>query len=162
MKRIHWIVMIVVLMPALVFGQLKKQNAPVDIRSGLLQSDNGKYLGLIDLSKIHMSHSYSLSYQSMGDMAVSQSLYLNTISYQLSDPLSLKMQWGIQSFPYSTFSPDHPAFQSGFVFSGMQLKYQPSDKFSVKFEYSALPNSSYYYPGSYRNFRGSTLWDADE
>ncbi len=161
MKRINWLIVGIVLAPCLVFGQLKKQSAPVDIRSGILQADNGKYLGIIDPSRLTVNHSYSLSYYSMGDLSFGRSLYLNTLSYRLADPLSLKVQWGIQNFPYTSAGANNPAFRSGFVFSGAQLKYRPSDKFMIKFEYSALPRAGYYYPGSWRYSR-SSVFDIDD
>ncbi len=168
MKRAFFITTIVILLPIMASSQLKKQSNPIDIRSGILQADNGKILGIIDPSKIQMSHSYSLSYQSMGDMSLGRSLYLNTLSYKLSDPLSMKVQWGIQNFPYNSLGNNHPAFQNGFVFSGMELKYKPSDKFMLKFQYSALPQNGYYYSpynrySPYDRFRSSNMfWDDDE
>jgi hypothetical protein len=162
MKRIFFVVALAALLPGMAAGQLKRQSFPVDIRSGLLKAENGKYLGLFDPSKFHMSHSYSLSYTSMGDMAVGQSLYLNTISYQIANPLSLKMQWGIQSFPYTSFGGDNPAFKTNFMLSGLQLKYQPSDKFMMKLEYNALPMNSYNRYSRFGYYRSSMFLDDDE
>ena len=37
------------------------------------------------------------------------------------------------------FSQNNPAFQNGFFISGAELKYQPSDKFEMRFQYRSMP-----------------------
>jgi len=163
MKKIAFIIIITLsLIPCLAWAQLKNQSTPVDLKKEIVKPEENSYLGLglIDMSRLSMSHSFSVSYMSIGGKGVSQSLYLNTMRYQISDPLSLKLQWGIQNFPYNEFGQDNPLFQSGFIFSGAELKYQPSDRFLMKFQYNALPRSGYY-RNSY-NYDNPIFWDENE
>lgn len=149
-----FIILVFLLTPVLVSAQLKNQNEPVNVKQEIIKPVENNFLGLnfIDLSKLSMSHSYSLSYASIGGKGISQSLYLNTLKYQIANPLSLKLQWGMRNYPSNSFSNDHPAFKGGLFFSGAELKYQPSDKLYFKIQYNALPYNSYYgYPYRYRS-----------
>lgn len=159
MRRVIFTFVLIGIIPSLIFGQLKRQSEPVDIKNSIVRQGSNDFFGLsfIDPSKMQMSHSFSLSYLSAGDLGVTQSLYLNTISYQIANPLFLKVQWGIQNFPYNSMGSDNPAFKSGFVFSGAELKYKPSKNFMIKFEYSQLPYSGYYNNRYYRDY----FWDED-
>lgn len=139
-KKMLIILFLTLLLPTLLFAQLKSQDKPVELKKELLQPAN-QYLGfsLLDPSRLTMSHSVSMSYFSMGGRGLSQTMYLNTLQYQIANPLMLTVQWGIQNYPYNSFSKDNPAFQSGFFLSGAELKYQPNDKFEMKFQYRSMP-----------------------
>jgi len=157
------LLIVILLIPALVFGQLKNNEKMIDIRNEILKPllNNTIGLSLIDPAKLTMSHSYSLSYYSIGGESVSQSLYLNTLNYQIADPLSLSIQWGIQSFPHNTFNSNHPAFNSGLFFSGAELNYRPTDNLFLKFQVSRYPyynNSPYPYQShQLNNWENPTL-----
>ena len=85
------------------FGQLKRQDKPIEIKQEIVRPFQNRTFGLsiFDPTKFNMDHSFSMSFFSIGGKGVSQGLYLNTMSYQLSSPLLLKLQWGIQNFPYN-------------------------------------------------------------
>jgi len=146
-KKIIIILVLVMVLPIVLSAQLKRQDKPVEIKKELLQPSN-QYLGfnLLDPSRLTMSHSVSMSYFSTGGRGLSQTMYLNTIRYQIATPLMMTLQWGIQNYPHNSFSKDNPAFQSGFFLSGAELKYKPNDKFEVKFQYRSMPglNNPYY------------------
>lgn len=159
MRRVIITMLVFCIIPTMIWAQLKNKNNPINIKKEIMKPVNNNLMGLsfIDLSKLTMSHSYSLSYASIGGNGISQSLYLNTMRYQISDPLTLKLQWGLRNYPYNSFGNDHPAFKSGLFFSGAEIKYQPSDKVYLKFQYNALPVNGYYgYPYNYRN---NFFWD---
>ncbi len=163
MKREIVVILILTLfIPCLLSAQLKSQDQPVQIKKELLQPAN-QYMGLslFDPSSFSMSHSVSMSYFSMGGRGLSQTMYLNTLRYQIANPLALTVQWGIQNYPYNSFSKDNPAFQSGFFLSGAELKYQPNDKFEMIFQYRSMPGL--YNPSQYRDRFGfsryNSLWD---
>ncbi len=138
-----------VALPALAFGQFKEQTKPVSFSQLLTQGLSAPkgLIGLLGLNpnRFTMQHSYSLSYLSAGDNGYSQGMYLNTMSYRFSDPLSFSLQWGVMNQPLSG-SGASPLYQSGFFFSGANLEYKPSDKFSVGLQINSLPRSSYYAP----------------
>lgn len=164
MKKIN-LVFIILLLPALASAQLKKQSEPLDLKQELLRplNENNIGLGLIDFSKLSMSHSVSMSYFSMGGQSLSQSMYLNTMNYQVSDPLSVQLQWGVRNFPHNTFGNNAPALQNGFFISGAEINYKPSDKFQMKLQYSSQPSRYYYNNYSNPLFRHqSNLFQADD
>jgi hypothetical protein len=163
MKKILILIIVTFIIPGIVFGQLKKQNEPVDIKNEISRPAlNNLYLfSFIDPSKLTMSHSYSMSFFSAGGKGLSQSLYLNTLKYQISDPLSLKVQWGVKNYPYNSLAKNNPLFNSGLFFSGAELTYRPSDKLFMKLQYNAQPWNNYYYGYPYR-YRSNYFWDDDE
>lgn len=156
-------VLFALLFPSLIFAQLKKQEK-VDMAEALtyptkLQS----IVGLIGLNpnKFSMSHSYTLSFTSIGGHSFSQGLYLNTMKYQLSNPLTMYLQIGFLNQPFGGFGQKSP-FESKLFLSGAGFEFKPSDNFKVQFEYSQTPGtiySPYYYNRFYNN---SAWWEKEE
>ncbi len=152
-KNIFAVLMLVSALPALSFGQLKQQNKPISFSQLLAQGLSAPrgLIGMLGLNpnRFSMQHSYSLSYLSASGNGYSQGMYLNTMSYQVSDPLSVSLQWGMMNQPLSSFGAS-ALYQSGFFFSGANLEYKPSDKFSVGLQINSQPQSNYYSPYYYR------------
>ena len=167
MKKILPIILLVALLGSYpVFGQLKNQDKPIQIKQELMRPIQDRFLGLsiFDPSKFSMQHSFSMSYFSLGGRGVSQGLYLNTMTYQVSSPLLLKLQWGIQNFPYNSLAKNNPAFQGGFFLSGAELQYKPSDKLEMRIQFNRMPGNmynSYMYDNPFRPYRRS-MWNWDE
>lgn len=148
MKR--WLVYIMIVsLPALAFAQLKSQTKPMDMTNslrnplGIGKSAMG-WLGL-DPSRLTMLQSYQMSFMSAGGNSYTQGLYLNTLMYQFSSPLTLAVQWGIAHQPLSSFG-GASLLNNGPFLSGAQLRYQPAKNFSVELEYSQYPGGYYYGP----------------
>jgi len=166
MRKIYIAIALLLIIPLSAFGQLRDQDKPISIKQEILrpQGDGFLGLGILDPSRFSMSHSISMSYFSVGEGGVSQSLYLNTMTYQIASPLMLRVQWGLQSFPYNSIAKDNPAFKSGFILSNAELKYKPSDKFEMKFQFSQSPYSMYNryrYNSPFSPFRNS-MWDDEQ
>ncbi|MDZ7340638.1 MAG: hypothetical protein ONB27_04730 [candidate division KSB1 bacterium] len=163
MKKIAIAISILAIIPSLLWAQLKSQDAPAQIKQEIMKPYSDQFIGfgLLDPARFSMSHSLSMSYFSIGGRGVSQNVYLNTMTYQIASPLLLKVQWGIQNFPYNSLAKDHPAFQNGFFVSGAELSYKPSDKFEVRLEYNSLPAYStgmYRYHSPFRPYQ-NFWWD---
>ena len=131
-------------MPCSVMGQLKSQDKPVEISEEIIRPSQNSFMGLsiFDPSKFNMTHSLSMSFFSVGGKGVSQQLYLNTMTYQIANPL----------------------FQNGFFLSGAELQYKPSDKLEMRVQFSSMPNymyNNYWYNNSYRPYQ-NWFWDQDE
>jgi hypothetical protein len=145
---------VLVLLPAVVFGQLKEQQKPQPF-SQLLTTGLSAPQGLIgfiglDPTRFSMHHSFSLSYTSLGGRGYSQGVYLNTMSYRFSDPLHVSVQWGILNQPLSSLGAPS-LYQSGFFFSGASVEYKPSKDLSFGLQINHTPPSQWY--GSpYRNY----------
>ncbi|MBK6766846.1 MAG: hypothetical protein IPG71_11210 [bacterium] len=102
--------------------------------------------GLLDPSRMKMSHSVSFGYAAMGGTSVSRGLYMNRIDYQLARPLLLTTHLGYQ------FQPSGPAewnpAQTGTDFVGAaDLTWEPTANslFRLSIAHGMAPNSSWGY-----------------
>ena len=144
-------------MPTLLFGQLKSQSEPPSVVQVLrmpvrTMQGLGSIIGF-DPSKLHISQSYSLSYFALGGQNFAQGLYLNTMEYEFSSPLTMRLQWGFAHSPLSNQGV-YGVMGSGPFISAAQLHYQPSKKLSIGIEYNALP----YYYGRNSMLRRDSMW----
>ncbi|MCJ7813747.1 hypothetical protein MUP95_10580, partial [bacterium] len=80
--------------------QSENEQSNILNNSQLFKKPAGFLDSLIDPSKFSMSHSYSLSYFSWGGKSFSQGLYLNTMNYQLSEPLFMQVRIGYAHQPF--------------------------------------------------------------
>ncbi|MBN1561676.1 hypothetical protein JW998_15600 [candidate division KSB1 bacterium] len=131
------------LLPLLGYGQFKTQAKPVDFSDRLQSGANIGILG-IDPSRFSMSHSYSMSYMAAGGQSFTQGLYLNTLSYQFTVPLTLSLQLGMAHNPFPGNGTAN-ILQSGFFVSGAQLMYKPTEKTTIQLQFRQMP---------YQNYRG--------
>ncbi len=148
-KQIVFIILFI--MPISAFAQFKAQAKPVSfsdhLRSGQMQPFG--ILGL-DPSRFTMQHSYSMSYASIGGRGFTQGLYLNTMSYQFSIPLTLSVQLGMAHNPFE--STNTPSFmQNGFFISSAQMRYQPTKNTVLQIGFRQRPYQNFtgYYGGMY-------------
>ncbi len=156
-------ILIIILVPLCAMAQFKTQTKPVDF-ADRLKTNQGQFgiLG-IDMSRFSMSHSYSMSYMTMGGKGVTQGLYLNTMSYQFNIPLTVSLQLGMAHNPFGGLGENSTAsiLQNGMFVSGAQLEYKPSENTSIHFGFSNTPYN-YYYPGSYMMHRPGMMNMFDE
>ena len=138
--------------PAISQAQLRSQDKENVNMSSVLRNGGGQIGGVLhslglDPSKFSMTHSYSLSFGNVGGYGMSQGMYLNTMRYQVSDPLQVSLQWGVTHSPLQ--SQSMPSMGSSFFVSGASIDYKPSKSFHVGVQYSSYPaGSRYLYPYS--------------
>ena len=138
-KNLTGLIVCLFLLPSLAFGQLK-QDGKINMAQALTKPQTLVGLIGLDPSKFSMSHSYSLSFTSFGGQSYNQGLYLNTMMYQLSNPIRMYFQFGVQHQP---FGRNEFQSQSQAFISGAGFEYKPSENFKVQFEFSQQPNSFY-------------------
>ena len=145
MRRFIFIVFFLAL-PLMSFAQFKTQAKPVGF-SDRLKNDQRSFgiLGL-DMSRFSMSHSYSMSYMSAGGQGFTQGLYLNTMSYQFTIPLTVSLQLGMAHNPFQG-NNTASILQNGFFVSGAQAEYKPTENTTIKLEFHQMPYQNY--PGYY-------------
>ncbi len=157
------LVFLIILLPLSVMAQFKTQARPMDF-ADRLKTDQGQFgiLG-IDMSRFSMSHSYSMNYMSIGGKGVTQGLYLNTMSYQFSIPLTVSLQLGMAHNPFGGMGQNGTAsiLQNGMFVSGAQLTYKPTDNTIIQFDFRNTPYSSSY-PGYYMMHRPGMMDLFDE
>lgn len=165
-QKIFISIALFLLVPGIAFTQLKTQN-PQDVHfPSALTKGYGQASGLfgflgLDPSKIQMTHSYTLSFMTFGGQGFGQGVYLNTISYRISAPLSMSVQWGMLHQPFESAGVDSP-FKSGFFVSGANLNYKPSNNFHVGIQYSSYPTTGYYRSPFDYGYRPNSLIRANE
>ncbi|TKJ39822.1 hypothetical protein CEE37_11130 [candidate division LCP-89 bacterium B3_LCP] len=121
--------------------------------SDYLRSGSDGYLGvqtfgLLDPSRMTMSHSYSMSYLSSGGQGLAQGLFMETIGYRLSNPLTLILNLGYLHQPYSSFNQGDAWSGSGSFVGGAALTWKPAENMFLHFEVAnyGRPSNYGYYP----------------
>lgn len=132
------------------FAQLKKDSGNPNISGILNTPQNNTLFGFLNPSKIHMNHSFSMSYNALGGQGMMLSSYMNTINLQLSEHLSVQTNIGLLSSPYNTFGENF-FLNDPKLFGGAKIKYQFNENSSVQLQFNYTPYF-YYQPniGSYR------------
>jgi hypothetical protein len=138
-------------MPLVTFAQLKNQSElPAFSQIGVKPSSN-VILGFLNSDKLSMHHTFSMSYMTMGSAGgMMVNSYMNTINYQISNPLFLRLNLGLMNSPYNSFN--NPALNNVQFFGGAELFYRPSENSLIKVGVDVRPG--YYGPGYYNNGYG--------
>lgn len=138
-----------VLLPLAVVAQMSDQAEVEQItREYDLGLSKRPSLSLIDLSRLHMTQSYSLSFFSGSGQSGSVGLYSNTITYQLANPLTLTLNLGILHNPGSLLGNKSSNNSTTFLPSGW-LDWRPSKNFSMSIGFETIPayRNGYYNAG---------------
>ncbi len=150
-KAFSLLTLAVALTPALCFAQLKR-DAKVDMATALTAPKLENLLGLagLDPNKFSMSHSYSLSFSSYGGNSFNQGLYLNTMQYQLFDPLTVHLQLGVAHQPFGN-QLQGGSFKNELFISSAGFEYKPNRNLTLQLEYSRQPASFFYHNSPFRD-----------
>jgi hypothetical protein len=105
-------------------------------------------LPFFDLSRLNLSHSYSLTYFSGSGYSGTQGYYSGTLRYKLAQPLTLTLNVGILHDPSTLVGAKSFSDNSAFFPSGW-LDWRPSDNFRMSIGFETMPLSSYKYRGYY-------------
>lgn len=142
--KIKIVAVMLCLLPTLMFGQFKNQAGEQKIGAAISRPGGGLLLGFINPDRLHMSHQFSVSYLSAGGRGMMLNSYLNTIDYQISNPLSLQLNIGLLNSPYNGFS-NAPAINTTDFFGGAVLRYKPNSRTAVSLGVNVAPNSGLIY-----------------
>jgi len=123
---------------AVAVAQSENKQSNVLNNSQLFKKPAGFLDSLIDPSKFSMSHSYSLSYFSWGGKSFSQGLYLNTMNYQLSEPLFMQVRIGYVHQPFGIMNQSNGMNGKVFVQRAL-IEYKPSKNMRLTIDYQVNP-----------------------
>ncbi len=138
-KRVLSVMIIINFFALPVFSQVEG-NFP-DITK---DDQNRSGFSLLDPGKFKMSHSYSFMYTSSNYGSQSLGLYLNSIEYQISNPLKIRLNLGYYHNPGALIGKNNGSLSSnGQILPGLSITWKPSDKFHLHFNYQEMPG--YYY-----------------
>jgi hypothetical protein len=105
--------------------------------------------GLLDPSRMHMSHSLTFGYANSGGQGVTQGLYMNRLDYQILKPLWITTLVGYRFQP-SGPAESNPANTGTQFVGGADLNWRPSSSTSFHFSfYRGMYPTSYYYGDRY-------------
>ena len=126
-----------------------------DFNSKSLYGNSSSGISLGQPKRFSMQQSYSVSFMSGGAGSASSGLYLNTLSYRLSAPLTLSADLGF----YTPISSTIPGMRqntlmvqgggSSLVFPRVGLEYRPSENFSVNLQLFNGPDARKAYGSSF-------------
>lgn len=159
MRSLVYASVAVVLMYGSVSAQFKtKMNEEPSVSQSLVRSDDsGLLFGWFDPSRLKMAQSFSMSYQTFGKQGLALGMYTNSLSYQVSEPLSLQMDVSVVHSPYSSLGGDFAKSLSGIYLSRAELNYRPSENTLFQIQFRQMPASLYY--GGYG--LGGSYWGFD-
>lgn len=104
--------------------------------------------GLFDPARMHMTQSFSFGYASMGGHGLTQGMYMNTMQYQISQPVSLTTHLGYLFQPSGSVQLN-PALGNGFgngtFVGGADVNWRPWSNTNFRFSvYRGMEPSPYY------------------
>ncbi len=139
------------LFPVLLLGQMKN-DTQVNMARALTKPKIENVVSLLGLdpSKFSMNHSYSFSAGTTGGESFNMGLYLNTMKYRLSGPLTLHLQLGIQHSPLGQRSDLRTSGSDVFV-SSAGMEFKPSDNLKLQLQFSQRPNAYYFYNPAFQD-----------
>ncbi|MBU1356537.1 MAG: hypothetical protein KJ620_08210 [Candidatus Edwardsbacteria bacterium] len=100
----------------------------------------------MDMSRLSMNQSFSMSYLSSSRGSLLSNLYRNSLSYRITDNLEMNLDLAYRFTPNQFNSLS--SLQSGNTNQGMFLpsfgmKYQPNKSFLIEFQYNQVDPYSY-------------------
>ena len=128
-------------MPSSSHSDLSGSFRGADRVSELVKEPSGGGFGLLDPSRFSMSQSYSMSYVSGSGYSGSVGLYMNTITYRISDPLTLQVGLGYLHEPlgFLNKSGGEAGRNTGRFLPNARLDYRPSEKFHLMVDFRTVP-----------------------
>ncbi|MFH1009890.1 MAG: hypothetical protein V1784_01485 [bacterium] len=132
MYRFSLCLLLVLAMSCALFAQFRQEQNQDDVGSYL---HSRRSLGiplnavsLLDPSRMHMSHSMQMGYFSSGSQSGSYGMYLNSMTYEISKPLSVRTHLGFQFQPHGPAEWNPANYGNQFV-GGAELNWQPARNF---------------------------------
>ena len=147
--KLSAVIIVLCLLGGSVLGQLKEQEGLKNFSESLAKPQTSLLSGIAGIfasDRFSMNHTFSASFLSFGGNSLMVNSYLNSMQYQLSAPLLLKVNLGIMNTPYSSFNNVHPGLDlnaTNFIGSA-ELHYQPTSNAHVKIGVGVAPR--YYSP----------------
>ncbi|MGB9773433.1 MAG: hypothetical protein ACP5JH_00275 [Bacteroidota bacterium] len=121
-------------------AQLKTQLPEAGVTQSLLRNPTGiPWFGLFDPSRFQMRHSLSFSYLNIGGQSLSMGMYTNSMFYQISNPLSVRLDVSMIYSPMGSFSPRVQNSLNGIFINRAEINYRPSKDFLLQFQFRQTP-----------------------
>jgi hypothetical protein len=151
MKRVFLLLgFLLAFLPGALFAQLKTADRGISFSQLLRYGVNPVGLfsrNFLSPDRFQMHQSYSFMVSSINGHAFNQAMYLNTMQFKVSEPLTLSLQWGyLMNQPFGKIGAFSPGFsmKNGPFLSNARLDYKISDKARLRMEFNSYPAGTYY------------------
>lgn len=149
MKKYAYIILALIMIPTLGFGQLKKDVTKPKISESLVAyNQHDAMVGFLDPSRFQMGHNVSVSYMGFGGGGAIINTYVNTLNYRFTDNLFLTTKLGIMNMPYNSL-PGNNYMNDTEFFGGAELKFLPSENSMIILSVEKVPSvysTGYFHP----------------
>ena len=112
---------------------------------------NNSRFSLLDLSRLKIHNSYTVSYLSAGNRSGTFGLLVTSFEYQLSNPLNIQVDLGYLHQPFS-MGHNNIDFNSR-ILPNVRINYNPSPYFNLSVNFMSMGNYYRYYPTIYEENR---------
>jgi hypothetical protein len=111
-------------------------------KSGTYQGLSGgsarPVLSLLDMSRFHMSQSYTLSYGSIGGQGQMIGMYMNQIDYEFAKPLHVSFGIAYVHQPQGLFGNRSSAYVGNQLLPSFRVDWRPSKNFRFVLNYQSV------------------------
>jgi len=111
---------------------------------------------LFDPSRFHMTNSFTLMYGSSNGRSQSLGVYLNSIEYQVSDPLKIRLDLGYVQNTGALFGSNNRNQRDGRILPGVSISWKPTKNLFFQFNYREMP--VYYNGGFYDSYYPNSMF----
>jgi len=149
MKKIFILSAMITIVSSVGYAQFKDQlpNSS-DVGSSLVRPDdsNGLLLGIFNPANFSMHQSLSMSYITFGNQGLALGMYTNSLSYKISNPLTISADVSLLNSPYSSLGSKFSQGLNGIYLTRADLNYHPSNNFQIDLQFNQNPMARYYSP----------------
>jgi hypothetical protein len=133
------------------FGQFREQPNDFDYTGTIVKEDRNPTANWADRLSMTMSHSYSMSFASVGGQYMNLNMYTNTMKFDLGNKLDARVDLSVAHSPFgpsSFMSPGQTNNGTGaqFFVRNAELNYQISEKASIHLQFQQIPGGLGYSP----------------
>lgn len=135
------------------YAQLRKAKIdPSEYRGPIFKEDPSEGAKLSNLFNMTMSHSYTMTFSSVGGQYQNLNMYINTMRFYFTEDLTGRIDLAIMHSPFGGSKRFGLGADQGveFLVRNAELNYEISDNAHIKIRYQQVPNSYYGYYGRYR------------
>lgn len=115
----------------------QRPESHTNVGEAVIRPSEGLLFGWLDLSRLSMRHSYSLSYSSFGGQGLSVGMYTNSLFYKFSAPLDVRFDVSLMHSPFGSYS--NSGNFSGIFLNRAELNYRPTDNMWFQIQFRQLP-----------------------
>lgn len=127
------------------YGQFREKEHDQDFTGPIVQQERSSEVGnWSNLFNMKMSHSYSMSFMSVGGQYRNVNAYTNSMDFFFSDRLTGELDISLMHSPFGQgFSNTNNQLGADIVIRNAELNYQISDKSHISIQFQQYPNSFY-------------------